>query len=97
MQSARTRQRDAAGQITHTYTHARLRARQKTPPTCSDLLLRRAFLQVAPPKTERSRSGLAVKISVLLHSGGEAVVERASVGVRERDGERRASESERVR
>lgn len=52
---------------------------------------------MAPPKTERSRSGLAAKIRVLLHSGEEADVERASAGVRERDGERRASERERER
>lgn len=38
-------------------------------------------------KKERSRSGLAVRISVVSHSGEEADVERASVGVRERDGE----------
>lgn len=42
---------------------------------------------MAPPKKERSRSGLAVKISVVIHSGEEADVERASVGVRERVGE----------
>lgn len=51
-------------------------------PMCSDLLLRRGFLQVAALKKERSRFEHAVKIN-----GEETDVECAAVGVRERDGE----------
>lgn len=41
---------------------------------------------MVPPKKERGRSGLAVKISVVIHSGEEADVECASVRERHEEG-----------
>lgn len=81
----RAMQRDKSRTLTQTHRFDRGRKHHKRVQTYFSV--ERFSKWLRRREKERSRSGFAVKISVVIHSGGEADVERASVGVRERDGE----------